>query len=291
MTQTPQPPPGNVPPVTPGVPGYGRPPRYEPGMCAGFEAGAVFGLGWRTLWSAWPQIAGAVLLAWVVQLVVSFVPFVGGIASLFVAPLMAAAQFQAVKVIRGDRTEVGEIFRIFGPNYWPIFLVVLLTNLSMIVAVIPGVIGVVLFAVGVNAGGFGGTLATGAGVVMLVLGMLVGLYVYGRLMFSVFLMFDAPPGSLEFIDAMKLSWARSTPFAWSILGLLILSSLALVASVLLLGVGLLLVGVPLQAALMAAAYHTLLPRTGGRACTRCGYDLSHLPLGPCPECGTYQGVA
>lgn len=272
------------PPMPPSMPAYVPPTPFNPGVCGEFRATERFSVAWKFLWANWGLIAGAVLLAWVIQLVVSVIPFIGGIAGLFLAPLMTAASYQAVLAFRGQPAKAGDIFQVFGPKYWQVFVVTLLYNLGVAVAVIPMVVGIVLFAAGASQGGPVGAALIAIGIGAFLLAMVGMLYVQARLMHAPLLIYDAPAGSLDMIESLKMSWNRTGPFAWSLLGFLLLMALVAMGSILLLGVGLLLIGIPFAMACTAVAYCTLFPQASP-LCPKCGYDLSRIGGPRCPECG------
>ncbi len=263
---------------------YVPPPRFNPGVCGEFQAMERFSVAWAFLWANWGLITGAALLAWVIQLVVSFIPFVGGIAGLFLAPLMTAAGYQAVLAFRGQPAKAGDIFQVFGPKYWQVFVVTLLYNLSFMVAVVPVVIGIVLFGVGASQGGAVGAALIAIGLAVCLVAIVGMLYIQARLMHAPLLIYDAPAGTLDMIESLKMSWARSGPFTWSIVGFLLLMALVATGSILLLGVGLFLVGIPFAISCTAVAYCTLFPQASP-LCPKCGYDLSRIGGPRCPECG------
>ncbi|MCE7974401.1 MAG: hypothetical protein DYG92_08805 [Leptolyngbya sp. PLA1] len=266
------------------MPLYVPPPKFNPGVCGEFRATERFAVAWSFLWANWGLITGAVLLAWVIQLVVSFIPFIGGIAGLFLAPLMTAAGYQAVLTFRGQPAKAGDIFQVFGPKYWQVFVVTLLYNLCFMVAVVPLLVGGVLFAIGASQGGAVGAAMIALGCAVFLVSMIGMMYIQARLMHAPLLIYDAPAGSLDMIECLKMSWGRTGPFAWSLVGFLLLMALVAMGSILLLGIGLLLVGIPFAVACTAVAYCTLFPQSSP-LCPKCGYDLSRIGGPRCPECG------
>jgi hypothetical protein len=88
------------------------------------------------------------------------------------------------------------------------------------------------------------------------------------------------------MHALRLSWERTKPFAWTLVGVVLVCWVLAAASILLLGIGLFLVGIPLAYAVSAGVYIRLFPRESGSICRECGYDLLGLHADVCPECGT-----
>jgi len=263
---------------------YVPPPRYVPGMCQQFQAGERFGAAWRLFWDNWGAVAGPCLLALVIQIVAGMIPILGSFAGLFLGPLMTAATFQVIRVARGEPGRAGDIFQVFGPKYWPVFVMTLLYTLCCSVGVIPAIIGVVLAILGSGVGGPGGAAIIAVGVALIIVGWIAIAYIQARLCHAPILMYDAPLNSLEIMECLRLSWNRTAPFGWSVLGLLLLAGLVAMASILLLGVGIFLVGIPFVVAVQAVAYLALFPNSR-ETCTTCGYDLRGIPSGHCPECG------
>ena len=171
-------------------------------------------------------------------------------------------------------------FQYYGRS---LLLRLLVTLATMAVAIPAVVIGV---AVGIAMGGMGGRGGAIAGaIVILALAVLPVAYVSCRLALSFGLSVDPVMGPLPATDAMARSWAYTRDVAWPMVGLYFLIALTVLGSMLLLGIGYWLIGIPLALAISGATYVLITqPRLGG-ACTHCGYSFEGLTGVVCPECG------
>lgn len=101
-------------------------------------------------------------------------------------------------------------------------------------------------------------------VVGVALGLLATALVFVRVVFVPVLVADASLGSIGVMDALRLNWQATRGLGWSLMALLVVVGLIAAASILLLCVGYVLIGLPLGIAALGAAY-TMLFRRGAMA--------------------------
>lgn len=179
----------------------------------------------------------------------------GGLVSLGVmvflaAPIQAGLSYFGVKVYRGERVTVGNLFYGFS-RYWEIIGINVLILLILLGCVIVGAIGMgVGAALSLVSEPVGIVVMIIAGVACLVLAVGIGV----RLSFAVLACLDPLQGSLGVIESMRASWRMAHPIGGRLLLLQILLGLILLGTVLLLIVGVIFLGLPLAIASMGAAY-------------------------------------
>jgi len=285
------PPLGGVPPMMPGIILVAR---YQPLVGPPFGVGEVLSAAWRTLFSQPGTLIGATLLYVLISIAASFIPFVGGIASIFLGPLYVATVYLFVRAARDQPVRVGEMFQVFGPRYWPLLAIYLLVMIALVVAGIPTLIAIIAgVVVGLSGDGSRGamTVAFIVGGVGVVLGVVASMFVTVRLWFATTLYLDAPLGSLDILEAIKFSW-RSTARSWpTLIAAQLIIIVCVVASFLMLVVPFFVVGLPLAFAFLGVAHAMLFPLTNQRRCSQCGYELGgNFPGAACSECGTIPGT-
>lgn len=170
------------------------------------------GLAWWT--EAWPLftkyagmwiVLGLAML--VIFIVLAFIPFLGGIASALLAPVLVGGWMLAArKAEAGSAPEIGDLFQGFKDKLVPLIVLgAVLLAFTIVVMLVVGMLGfgAVMGMGGVNSGA-GAAAAMGAGfvglLVLLVLGVLIAMafwYAPGLVVFS-----NVAP-----VDAMKTSFA------------------------------------------------------------------------------------
>jgi hypothetical protein len=114
-------------------------------------------------------------------------------------------------------------------------------------------------------------------VVLLVIGSV-------RLAFSALVCLDPLWEGLDPWSCIKASWRITGPYVWPLFVVALAAGLIAAASVLLLGVGVILLGWPLSIAIMGAAYTLIVEQHITTTCPACGAALPD-PSAPCPSCG------
>lgn len=286
------------PPPLPGLPpmmsGMVLVPRYQPMVGPPFGVGEVLSAAWRTLFSQPGTLIGASLLYMLIAVAASFIPIIGGLTSIFLGPLYVATVYLFVRAARSQPVHVGDMFQIFGPRYWPLLVIYLLFTIAIVAAGIPTIIAVVAgVMVGIAGNGSSGamTVAFIVGGVGVLLGVVLSMFVTMRLWFATTLYLDAPVGSLDIIEALKMSW-RSTARSWpTLVAAQLIMVVIVVLSFLMLVVPFFIIGLPLAFAFLGAAHAMLFPLMDQRRCVQCGYELGGVLVGgACPECGTIRGT-
>ncbi len=119
------------------------------------------------------------------------------------------------------------------------------------------------------AGGFdsirGGALGLGAFIAIWAAASMGAAWVSIRLVFAQIVCLDPDAGNLDALTCLSRSWSRTRGHAFSLYLTLLGVALAILLSTLLLGLGLLLLGLPLAAGVIGAAYEQLVaqPRARG----------------------------
>lgn len=284
-----------LPPHSPQVP-FAPLPRYTPGVGT-FTISDAFSVGWPTLKDNYGVLLGSSLLCilvyWGGSILGGLVPLLGTFVGFFLAPLWVSLSHVFVRAVRGHTVTATEFFEHLKVPYWSLVVIQLLIWAIGLAVMLPMIIIVVLLLVGggfaAGAGGGGG----GAGAVLLfviagfvLLATIVGMaYIQARIGYAGLLFMDAPPGSLEIVESVKLSWTRTKEFAWPLVGMSLLLGLIAFGCILALFFPLFLFAIPLSLAVTAAAYDMICPPKYSGSCPVCGYDCRNSPPGTCPECG------
>ena len=96
------------------------------------------------------------------------------------------------------------------------------------------------------------------------LGLLATALVFVRVIFVPVLVADTSLGSIGVMDALRINWQATRGLGWSLMALFVVVSMLVAASLLLLCVGYVLLGLPLAIAALGAVY-TMLFRRGAMA--------------------------
>ena len=214
--------------------------------------GGCLGRAWNVYRSAFWPCLGVTALAYLILIVVGFIPLVGFLSVFFVTPQITAGLYwYFVQRMRGESPGVETLFMGFQQRLMPLAklgvaqLAIAFVPLSMMMMLM-GSMGLLDAE---NPPEIDGTTALwgGAGLAGLVLLMM---WVYLRLMLAHIILMDLNSGVRE---ALKLSWRIVGRKIWTAIGLIILMMLLAIAGTLALFVGLLLV-MPMYSALFAQLY-------------------------------------
>lgn len=210
-----------------------------------FTIGNAFSHGWGTMKANYGSLLGASLVYFLIQMAMSFVPFLGPLASMVLTgPLVAGWMFMGVRAVRG-RTEFGDLFlgfKKFGATlgiYW-------LHVVVMLGAGIPFVLGLAMGAA-MDLEGPGLTTAVIGGVISLVIYVFFAV----RFSFSWQVCLDTQLGA---IGSMGQSWKITQPHLWGLIGLFLCVGLLYLGLTILCFFPVLFLGMPLVVAVTGAAY-------------------------------------
>ena len=224
------------------------------------DLGRCFGQGLDLLRNQFGLVFGAAGLYLVIQLAISglgSLPLIGpvlSIGSLFVmGHLMAGVYLVTMKALRGDGTEVGDVFLGFKTSYVQLLLCYIVMILGWCVACLPGLV-VMLVPIIVMIAQESVTVGMS---ILLVIGLVVmlvpAIYLTVIWMFALPLVIDK---GLTFWDAMETNRKVVQRRWFSVFGLLILVGLLNMVGVLLCCFGMFL-SFPLGIAATSCAYETL----------------------------------
>jgi hypothetical protein len=246
--------------------------------------GEAFTLGW----AAFKDRYGVLLGAGVIYLLITAGAggVIGPLAKVFLAPIYVGIGWVGVMAARGQNPQLADLFTPFR-SYWPLVAIHSLVLVAMLACMVPGLLGVGA-AIAIPAALDGPPiLAWGVSTPLVVASLVAMLFVAGRLNMAGFIYLESSPGSRTIMGSIEEAWALTSPSRWTLAGVVMLIITLTAASALLLGIGAVFIGMPLAVAVYGAAY-TLISEgrpAGPARCERCGYDLTGLSKGPCPECG------
>ncbi|MGA1044181.1 MAG: DUF4339 domain-containing protein [Phycisphaerales bacterium] len=184
-------------------------------------------------------------------------------------PLFAGIALCGANAVAG-RGNVADLFlgfRRYGQVLLAYLLLMAISAGVTFVVYLSATIGFLVLAVA--AGGLNSAAGVSAGIVSAViiavaLGLIATALVFVRIIFMPAIVADPSLGSLGVMDAMRLNWRATRGLGWSLLALFVVVSMLVAASVLLLCVGYVLIGLPLGIAALGAVY-TMLFRRGAMA--------------------------
>lgn len=234
---------------------------------AEIRVGECFAKGWEAFQANMLVSIGAVVLFFLANLAMGFIPIIGSIASIFLTgPLMAGLFYYFILMVRGKDCQIGTAFAGFGPQFVPLMLAGLLISFIGGLCALPfiaAIIGVVVSA---------GLLHTSPedlqqAIQALSVGVIVGVIVLGLLMALVLmivttmLQFSYPlilDKRVDLMTAVKLSVKKCSKNIFSLALLMFLGWLLLCAGGMVCGVGMLFT-MPWFLSAMAVAYEKLFP--------------------------------
>ncbi|GJM19939.1 MAG: hypothetical protein DHS20C14_21520 [Phycisphaeraceae bacterium] len=206
---------------------------------------------------------------------------------LVVTPLEAGLVWLAVRAVRREPPEIGDLFNGFS-SYGRVLVAAGVPALIGFVATLPGT---VLFWIT-----FGQTVSFSnanvlASMFAYLVGLLIALYFSVRLMPAQVLVLDDRAPMLSGMESLRVSWRMTEGKVLPLIGLGITLYVIGIASAMLLCLPLIFFGGPLIAVVMAGAYSLLAHERGVApigdytTCPFCGYDTSATDANICPECG------
>ncbi len=202
-------------------------------------------------------------------------------------PLLVGLFWVGVRATRGDVPEFDKLFD--GFRRYPSVLVA--SGFPAVLNMILTVPAAIAFTLSLGTGGTLNSPAVIASGVFLLVALLAGLYVNVRFFGAGLLVIDDRSPEFSGADALRASWRLTDGRVLSLIGLGIAVYAMLIASAFLLCLPMFFVGMPLAVPIIGAAYSMLGHQRGiaplgpYESCPHCGYDLSQIANGPCPECG------
>jgi len=260
-----------------------------------YSFSAAFELGWGTFTANYGVLLAASAIMLVVNLVDNVVEKALGAVHfllqfawalpfflLVTMPLYAGVLLLAARGIRRGKCRFDDL-SLGYLRLGPVVVWSLLMLAAMLVIAMPGIAAVWSAFFSRNDGLF---LAVVIGVAVLY--ACVFLFLIARFGFVVALLADPDIGRLEVSQAVRVSW-QTTAKCWpSLVGLQLVVTVLVLASLLLLCVGIVFLGYPLWIAVGGSAYALLFtPEHFNQRCRACGYPLSGTSgTVRCSECGT-----
>lgn len=266
-------------------------PGFAASSASAYSFGAAFELAIATFKSQWGPLvlAGLVAVAvyaaigapqWIMQAAgeasrdegfAGLMTLIGGcfglVANLLVGGAMLAGMTLCGANAVAGRGNVADLFLGFK-RYGNVLLAWLLVaaismGATLVIYLGAGIaVVVVVFATGAASSGPAPVLSVlvPALIVGGVLAVVATALVFVRILFVPAIVADAQLGSIGVMDALRLNWQATRGLGWSLMALLVVVSLIAAASVLLLCVGYVLIGVPLALASLGAVYSMLFRR-------------------------------
>lgn len=237
------------------------------------DLGGCISRGWELLKGNFGPLFGGFVVYVVVALLLGMlggIPFIGHLFSLIslivTGPLMGGLYYLYLQTVRGESTEIGDVFAGFRKAFLQLFLGHLVTGLLSALCMIPVlVVAAIMLLPAVKAQGLQNfhpettPLLIVGGVALLCLIPMIFLQI--SWVFTLPLIIDR---DMDFWSAMKLSWERVNLHWWQVFGLAVVIGLVNVVGVLICCVGV-LITMPLGFAALMYAYETIFSGDNGRA--------------------------
>ena len=215
---------------------------------------------WRAFTGHAGVMIGSGLLVMFIIMVVSVIPFLGGIIGIFInGPLIAGMYALYLRCLREEPVGVGNAFAGFGPQYMQLVLgnlvVGLLSGLSMLPGIMVLVFGGVLGALMKKGGGLaavsGGVIILGGG--LFLVGALIAMYLALSWCMTLILIIDK---RVDFWPAMGYSRRRVGRHIIGVFFFMLVVSILSMLGVLALVVGL-FITMPVAFAMLASLYEEM----------------------------------
>lgn len=220
-----------------------------------FSTSRALGATFRILRRRYGFFLLASLLYIALALAASCIPF----GMFLLLPFMAGCIHAGVRDWRGEPIVFGDAFVGYRQRFLDLLVAGLLLGAAGMVAAIPAMFGAISLvfippAIDENAPPVVLALLVAFAVLSFALMFLLSLYIAARLTFAHPLVLDRSQPGFWGLEAVKESWALTRQCQWRILWFLIVTTVLGWLSVLLLGIGFLLIGLPLTFASIAGAY-------------------------------------
>jgi len=143
----------------------------------------------------------------------ALIPVIGSFAGIFVGPLNVSLAYIFVAAVRREPVGINGLFSVLTGRYWWLVLLQRLIGIMALVGVIPLAIGVVIIVFAANADGPLFAIGIAVGGLIAFASILAYLYILARTLFAGLIFLDAPAGSIDIIECVKLSWRTTQPCA------------------------------------------------------------------------------
>jgi hypothetical protein len=226
-------------------------------------------------------LAGAGLFCFLAHKVIG--DFVYIPSTLLFSPLYVGFLWIGVRLARGGSAAIGDLFEPFH-RYWTVLAIVLLENAILYIIQIPSQLLIAQSHGNINSAPW--CSATAYSLFIL---LPLELFFSIRLWCAPIVCLDERLGKPGFTMSLATSWAVGRQSFWPLLGMAIATGLMLLGTLLLAGVGLVLLGLPLYACVFGVVYVRIMDSVPRVRCRECGCDLSASQTLVCPVCGGAPG--
>lgn len=223
------------------------------------DIGGFISRGWAIMQENMGGFIGFLVVTFLINIVLAFLPFVGSLASIIIGgPLQAGNYIVAFKIGKRQPTEFGDFFKGFQNAYFlNIFLATLVISIFAGICFAPAIVVIFLAAATADVSGDAGAgmlaVIGPLGFVLFLVGMVAAVFISVAYLFSIPLIVGK---RMEFWPAMETSRKLLSKKWGSIFVFLIVLGLINFAGAMLCGLGL-LVTAPLSACAIAAAYESI----------------------------------
>jgi hypothetical protein len=221
-----------------------------------FSIGDCFSIGWRLTMDNFGLFLLSFICMALISMAAGIVPFGGIVVS---GPLMGGMYFIYLKRLRGEPTEIGQLFVGFNESFLPLFLVYIFVTLAMFVVSIPMIITIIVAlvtgAVEANTTGVP-IIALAIGGLGSLLSIILMMALGTMLSFAIPLTMDR---KMDAWEAFKATWSITKHCWGNCLGMSFTLMAVNLAGFIVLCLGM-LVTAPLSIAMFAVAYEQLFGR-------------------------------
>lgn len=258
----------------------------------------LFKAHWAQLMLATLLVVGVSLVLGVINAVLeAILPLLAAVVNILLAifvsyPVTTGVVLYCVRLARGDPGATGPaVMLVMQQRYLRCVGACVVLALLMLAISLPFIGLVVAGAVG----GFYSSQSSSGTIpwwivpaILLAISMLVVIYYLAcRIAFLPLIAIDPACGDVRIGEALSASWRLTRGHGWSLLGLFVVLSMVMIASVFLLCVGVLLVGYPFGLATIGVASAMILqPLCRPQMCAECGSMMASSRI--CPNCGSWR---
>ncbi|HVU62327.1 MAG TPA: hypothetical protein VHC70_00010 [Phycisphaerales bacterium] len=200
-------------------------------------------------------------------------------AVLLLSPLSAGLYMMGVRVARGSRARIEDLFAAFG-RYWTVVAISIVVTVASLVATLP-----IKISDALDPRHESPVLGCGSSLIVLFVCVPLVFFLTIRLWLASVVCLDDRVGKPGVRDSLLLSWVVGGQSFWPMLGVAFTMGLIMIGSILLVGVGIILLGAPLITCAFGVMYTRIVDSMPRPRCPDCGCDLSGSESVVCPVCG------